>query len=171
MARTVIPVAMCLLALSNLTGCARKTLDYTPSLAVAESAVRSGLEAWKSGQSPGEVAGTSPVIHVTDAGRKPGQTLDDFQILGEVRGSAGRTMAVTLHLSNPSEVIKTRYIVVGIDPLWVFRQEDYELLMHWDHHMPATDAPEGPPDANGTAIERSPEQTTQPSDAEAARQK
>jgi hypothetical protein len=22
--------------------------------------------------------------------------------------------------------------------LWVFRQEDYELLSHWDHHMPAS---------------------------------
>ncbi len=171
MARYVILAAMYLIAFSNLTGCARKALDYTPSLAVAESAVRSGLETWKSGQPPGEVAGTSPVIHVTDAGRKPGQVLDDFQILGEVRGSAGRTIAVTLHLSNPSEVIKTRYIVVGIDPLWVFRQEDYELLMHWDHHMPTTEEPKTQSDAEGKTIELPPEQTVLPNAAAPAHTK
>ncbi len=147
MARIAIQSAMWLIAFSILTGCAQKKLDYTPSPAVAEAAVRKGLDAWKSGLAPGEVSGTSPAIYVTDGGRKPGQVLDEFQIMGEVRGSAGRTMAVTLHLSNPTEVIKTRYIVVGIDPLWVFRQEDYELLMHWDHHMPATDKVDAPPGA------------------------
>lgn len=127
--------------LISLAGCGRdKTPNYTPSPAAALSAVERGLEAWKAGQAAGQVEGTSPVIHVTDAGRKPGQTLDDYKILGETRGSAGRTYAVVLHLKNPDEQVKTQYIVVGIDPLWVFRQEDYELLMHWDHHMPAPEA-------------------------------
>jgi hypothetical protein len=38
--------------------------------------------------------------------------------------------------------LKVRYIVLGIDPLFVFRQEDFDLLMHWDHHMPASQAKE-----------------------------
>jgi hypothetical protein len=26
-------------------------------------------------------------------------------------------------------------VVIGIDPLWVFRHEDYDLLLHWEHPM------------------------------------
>jgi hypothetical protein len=133
------------LALVVIAGCGRRTPDYTPSLQTATDALRRGLQAWKDGLAAGEVRGSAnPLIHVTDTGRKPGQTLTDYRILGETPGSAGRTFAVTLQLANPVEEIRTRYIVVGIDPLWVFRQEDYELLMHWDHHMPPVDASSDP---------------------------
>lgn len=123
-----------------MAGCGKKAADYTPAVATAEDAVRRGLEAWKQGQPAGEVAGSKPAIHIVDVGRKPGQTLEGYRILGETSGSSGRTIAVSLQLANPAEQVKTRYIVVGIDPLWVFRQEDYELLMHWDHKMPAPEA-------------------------------
>lgn len=118
-------------------GCGDRTPNYTPSVSVAEAAVRRALDAWQAGESPGEIPNTQPVIHVVDVGRKPGQTLGGYRVLGETRGPSGRTFAVTLNLLNPPEDLKTQYIVVGIDPLWVFRQEDYELLSHWDHHMPA----------------------------------
>lgn len=119
-----------------LAGCTDPQKNYTPSMNVAEDAVRRALEAWKAGEPAGALPDTKPVIHVTDGGRKPGQKLESYAILGETSGTAGRTYAVTLHLSEPEVEVKTKYIVVGIDPLWVFRQEDYELLMHWDHHMP-----------------------------------
>jgi hypothetical protein len=118
-------------------GCRPKVADYTPSPATAEDAVRRALDAWMAGQPAGEIPDSKPVIHVTDAGRNPGQTLESYKILGESHSSSGRTFVVNLQLANPSEALKTEYIVVGIDPLWVFRKDDYELLMHWDHHMPA----------------------------------
>jgi hypothetical protein len=117
-------------------GCSNNARDYTPSPSVAEDAIRQALEMWKAGLPAGPVPDSKPVVHVTDAGRKPGQTLESYDLLGETRGTGGRSYAVALHLANPEEEIKTKYLVVGIDPLWVFRQEDYELLMHWDHHMP-----------------------------------
>lgn len=116
------------------------TRNYIPAAAVSEDAIRRTLETWKAGLPTGPIPETKPVIHVTDTGRKPGQILEAYTILGESRGTAGRSYAVTLNLANPAEVVKTKYLVVGIDPLWVFRQEDYELLMHWDHHMPETDS-------------------------------
>jgi hypothetical protein len=146
-------VSCCIL---STTGCGKKTPDYTPSPEAAQAAVRQGLEAWKSGEPVGDVPNTTPKIFVTDVGRKPGQLLQSFRILGETRGTTGRTIAVQLQLTNPIEEIKARYIVVGIDPLWVFRQEDYEKLMHWDHHMDAEPTRETPADAtkpvNQTAI-------------------
>jgi hypothetical protein len=123
-------------------GCGTKTPNYTPSLEIAEDAVRRGLDKWKMGEPPGELPGTRPLVHVTDGGRKLGQTLESYQILGEVHGVCGRTIAVTLQLDNPAEELKARYIALGIDPLLVFRQEDFDLLMHWDHHMPAPQAQE-----------------------------
>lgn len=127
-----------LLVLCSGCGSRKGNQDYTPSSQLATDTVCRALDAWKAGQPAGEVAGTSPVVYVTDGGRNPDQVLESFEILGETRGPAGRSFVVTLRLANPSEEIKTRYIVVGIDPLWVFRQEDFELLMHWDHRMPPT---------------------------------
>jgi hypothetical protein len=62
--------------------------------------------------------------------------LDDFEILGEVPGPTGRCFAVRLKLREPVAEEKVRYAVFGIDPLWVFRQEDLEMLGHWEHPMP-----------------------------------
>ena len=121
-------------------GCRDRTDDFKPKSELAESSLASALEAWKSGKPAGEIAGTRPLIHVTDANRNPKQTLDKFKILGETPGQSGRTFAVELWLLHPDEHLKTEYIVVGIDPLWVFRREDFELLMHWDHRMPKLNA-------------------------------
>lgn len=118
-------------------GCGDQSRNYTPSVSIAEGALQKGLDAWIAGKPPGEIPEMKPAVHVIDAGRKPNQTLTSYRILGETRGPSGRTFAVVLKLANPDEELKTQYIVVGIDPLWVFRQEDYELLSHWDHHMPA----------------------------------
>lgn len=131
-----------LLFLLGIAGCGQTAKNYTPSVSVAEAALHKGLDAWVAGKPPGEIPEMSPAVHVIDAGRKPNQTLTSYRILGETRGPSGRTFAVVLTLANPDEELKAQYIVVGIDPLWVFRQEDYELLSHWDHHMPA-DQPTG----------------------------
>jgi hypothetical protein len=124
------------LAILAPPGCRRRVADFTPAPAAAESALRRTFEAWKAGHAGGEIPGTKPLIHVTDAQRKPKQTLQRFTILGETRTRPGRTYAVELVLENPAETVRTEYVVVGIDPLWIFRREDYDLLMHWDHHMP-----------------------------------
>jgi hypothetical protein len=141
--RQLLAIAMALFAL----GCGDRSARYTPSAATADAAVRSALDAWQQGQPPGAVPDTQPAVQMIDAGRKPGQTLSSYRILGETRGPSGRTFAVVLRLASPEEEIKTQYIVVGIDPLWVFRQEDYGLLAHWDHHMP----PEQPTVPDGEA--------------------
>ena len=137
----------------TVSGCGKKTPDYTPSVKSAEDAVRRSLDAWHAGHAAAEVPGTNPAICITDVGRKSGQMLESYRILGETYGSTGRTIAVTLHLANPTEEVKARYIVVGIDPLLVFRQEDYDLLMHWDHRMPEISTAGEPNPDEGKPIE------------------
>lgn len=137
--RTVIYAGLTVLFLiSSLPGCrkARTNADYIPSPNQSQDALTIALEAWKAGQPSGPVAGTSPEVHVTDSSRVSSQSLDDYQILGEVPGNAPRCFAVKLKLSDPLEEKRERYVIVGIDPLWIFRHEDYDLLLHWEHQMP-----------------------------------
>jgi hypothetical protein len=118
------------------SGCSRSNRDYTPSSLTAEGALRAGLDAWKAELPVGPVPDTNPIVHVVDMNRKPDQRLKAYKILGEKAVPSGRTFTVVLELEEPTEEVRTYYHVVGIDPLWVFRKEDYELLSHWDHYMP-----------------------------------
>jgi len=122
---------------------ADRTKEFIPSPAKAERAIEAVMEAWRNGDPVGIVEGTvSPVVHVIDSHRKAGQVLDDFEVLGEVPGNAPRCFAVKAVLSNPDKQVKLRYVVVGIDPLWVFRHEDYDLLSHWEHRMEPSESAE-----------------------------
>jgi hypothetical protein len=94
------------------------------------------MDAWQAGQPAGEIPQSKPAIHVTDNHQQRQRGLEKYRILGETVARSGRTFVIELTLKSPEEKVKTEYIVVGIDPLWVFRREDYDLLMHWDHRMP-----------------------------------
>jgi len=126
---------MLLLLSISSNGCYQATPNFVPTKEIAQMALSRALKTWREGGPAGEIVDSKPMIFVTDSNRKEAQKLIDFRILGETPGLSGRTYAVELELAYPSERLKAEYIVVGIDPLWIFRREDYELLMHWDHHM------------------------------------
>ena len=119
-----------------ICGCGQDAERFVPAPNVARQALVEALDAWKRGEPSGRVANTAPQVHVTDNLRKPPQRLVAYTILGEKASGHGRAYLVELSLESPVEKLKVEYIIVRIDPLWVFRREDYELLMHWDHHMP-----------------------------------
>jgi hypothetical protein len=122
-----------------LSGCglSNSSERYIPNEPVARLALTKALTAWQQGS-----LGTSlPLdetiaIEVVDKQRREGQMLVDFKILGDVSVDGGRWFEVQLKLDNPRQTEQVRYVVVGINPLWVFRQYDYEMLGHWDHPMP-----------------------------------
>lgn len=72
-----------------------------------------------------------PKIHLIDSQRKPGQRLKSFAVLGPTVGDSPRCYVVRLTLEQPSEEVRARYVIVGQDPIWVFRYEDYEMVVHW----------------------------------------
>jgi hypothetical protein len=134
-------VAICLAA-SCAWGCAdgrSGSQRYVPSVPTAQRALEAVLSAWKAGEPVGPIRLTDPALNlgVDDANRRPGQKLVDYEILGEVAAEGPRSFAVRLSLDGPREELDVRYYLVGIDPLWVMRQEDYDLVVHWDHVMPA----------------------------------
>lgn len=107
-----------------------------PSEPAARQALDAALAAWKNGEGPGTLADRSPKIQVTDSHRTPGQKLLGYEILGEVAADGPRGFVVRLKLDNPPEEAKVRYCVVGIDPLYVFRQEEYDMFIHWECFNP-----------------------------------
>jgi hypothetical protein len=109
---------------------------YYPPEDRARQALEAALKAWQQGLPPGEVPGTaSPTVLLADTHRSPTQRLIGFDILGAAPGDGPRVFTVKLAFENPTNEVKARFVVVGIDPIWVFRQEDYDMLSHWDHPM------------------------------------
>ena len=135
-------LGLLLLSGAALAGCryflpstGRSDADFIPSDAVCRQALSSVLEAWQAGIPVGPVPQSAPLIHVTDSSRIQQRPLQSWRILGQVPGNAASCYAVQLTLDQPVEQRRERYVVVGIDPLWVFRHEDYDLLLHWEHPM------------------------------------
>ena len=133
---SLIPAIFCLSACNRYSSSGYER--YVPSAARAQEALDLVLAAWKNGEPAGPLAFNSAAItiQVADSTRRPGQRLVDYELLGEVSGEGPRTFVVRLKLDNPSAEREVRYYLVGIDPLWVFRQDDYDALIHWDACAP-----------------------------------
>ncbi len=128
-------------------GCDRgpsRSLD-APDEAPALKALQLSLASWQGGRrDSGGLIGEEPAVGVVDSLR-PDRPLISFEVFEPSRADGtARVFAVRLQLGEPSEEIHTRYQVVGRDPLWVFRQEDYDLILHWEHKMPADSPTEKP---------------------------
>ena len=129
-------------------GCARPPVEFVaPGVGPAKAALVASLDAWKAGRrASGVTVGSNPAIGIVDSGRSD-RPLLDYEVVGPLM-VVGKTrpFAVRLVLGGPEETVSTRYVVTGQDPLWVFRQEDFERMLHWEHRMdgPTTEAA-GPP--------------------------
>jgi len=130
--------AVLLIALTCV-GCSshQRAEDFVPAEAAARRALEVYLEAWQRGHGAVEVPNTSPRVMGADSLHATGRKLERFTVVGPTPSEAPRCFAVRLNLGSPTEEVRERYVVVGLDPIWVFRYPDYEMLMHWDHPMPA----------------------------------
>jgi hypothetical protein len=123
---------------------AQRNEDFVPPEAAARTALEAYLRAWSQGVTDRTVPDTRPPVMAVDELRTQGRTLTDYTVLGPVPADAPRCFAVRLTLGNPRQEVRDRYVVVGIDPVWVWRYDDYLMITHWDHPMPA-DAKSAPP--------------------------
>jgi hypothetical protein len=137
-ATSALSSACALLVASCALGCdgPNEAGRFVPPEDVAQDALAAVLTAWQRGDAASLALDDKTAIQAVDQHRRPGQTLEAFEIVGEVAGDGGRWFEVELRLDDPPATEQVRYVVVGVNPLWVFRQIDYELLSHWDHPMP-----------------------------------
>jgi hypothetical protein len=131
--RTACAVGLLALSLSGCGGSGHER--FFPSEPVARNALREVLEQWQSGAPPAGIPTETVRVEPVDSHRKPGQRLQHFDIRGEVSGTGPKVFVVQLRFEQPREEQTARFIVLGQDPLWVFREEDYEMIAHWDHQQ------------------------------------
>jgi hypothetical protein len=121
-------------------GCSshQRNEDFIPEEQRARQALESYLSAWQKGNFEQAVPDTKPVVMSGDSLHAAHRPLKEFTILGPVAADAHRCYAVRLVLDAPHEERRDRYVVIGIDPLWVMLYDDYEMVLHWDHSMMTT---------------------------------
>lgn len=124
-------------------GCGKSEPGYgrfIPPEPAAREALATALDAWHAGPASKIQTPAGRRVELTDCQQRDGRRLKGYEIIGEVVGDGHRTFAVKLTLDGPSGEVKARYHVLGLDPLWVFRQEDYEMLCHWECPEPGPQA-------------------------------
>lgn len=105
-----------------------------PTNDAARTALDSALAAWTKGAKPGEVPGSEPPIVVHDSLWGRGRQLASFEILKEEEGAAAeKRFLVRLALSKPEQTEEVQYHVLGVSPLMVFRDEDYQRNINMEN--------------------------------------
>jgi hypothetical protein len=92
-------------------------------------------------------------VKFVDKRRKPTQRLLAFEILGKSDIENARQFTVRLTLEGDESPQLVKYNVLGRDPVWVFRLEDYEMFSHWEMDMdaPVSNAGQKPKEAAPSA--------------------
>ncbi len=122
-------VACGLLAFA-LCGCSRADraeLDILPNGDKARDALDRALTAWKNGDKMGNVNTGSYSIQVADKVWMTGKKLAAFEIVGTEDKPGPRWFRVRLTVAG-AQPQQVRYAVFGMEPMQVFREEDYEQL-------------------------------------------
>ena len=125
-------VFVCVLAAAP--GCGGSSRAYAPDAGAARAAVVAALDAWKKGEKPGALASAAPPVNVSDFQWQAGLALADYEVAEDAPAGddASVRFAVNLTLKNAKRPTRAEYVVVGRDPVWVYRAEDYTRLMNMD---------------------------------------
>jgi hypothetical protein len=128
------------------------TPGFVPSWAEARHALELSLSTWRDATSPLPVSFDIPAVQFVDQLRKPNQRLLSFQILRQTEIENARQFTVKLNLEGDETPQLVKYNVLGRQPVWVFRLENYEMTAHWEHNMDLpVNVPAEPTRADGQA--------------------
>jgi hypothetical protein len=108
---------------------------YLPEWGEARQALESALAAWRDAPSPLPASFDTQAVIFVDKQRRPGQRLLSFTVLGQSDVENARQFTVRIQLEAEESPRLVRYNVLGRNPAWVFRLEDYEMISHWEHDM------------------------------------
>ena len=122
--RISILTGLCLMAVAGCGG--QSEADYIPSESAARDALSASLTAWQSGQALGPVKLGDVSIDTFDARWQAGKKLTSFEILREEPAEGPKKFVVSITLEGDAAPQEQIYLVVGNNPLLVFRQQDYD---------------------------------------------
>lgn len=103
----------------------------------ARAALTTALESWKAGTKPDANGKTTSPITLVDSQWGAGQALEDYRLEGDgidETALPGPAFAVTLRVKGAKADTKTRYIIFGREPTWVYREEDWARLLNMDNN-------------------------------------
>jgi hypothetical protein len=120
---------------------------YLPGWPEARAAVATALADWRDTAPPHPPSRSFDGVQFVDKQRNPADRLSAFSILGETEVENARQFTVRLQLEGEADPRLVRYNVLGREPAWVFRLEDYEMISHWEHPMNEPAAGQPPPAA------------------------
>jgi hypothetical protein len=124
--------ALFLIALAALAGCGGGSAPL-PSTALARQALQTSLDAWKAGKPASSLVGEKPSVEIVDFEWKAGKVLSDYSLGQEAPGQGVQTLSASLTLKGESGPKEVKYMVLGLEPMRIFRDEDYNRAMNMDN--------------------------------------
>ncbi len=127
---------------------------YVPRAEAARQAVEKVMNDWRETRRIERTTSRIRPILFVEQQQPPGQQLLDFEILGEPPGYEAegyRRFLVRLKLAEPEDSVVAAYYVFGEGPIWVYRAEDFDMIMHMDKAMmPPPPGPSPSPSSLGS---------------------
>ena len=133
-ARAVVVCAALVLSIGCQSQPTPTVESYIPDEDVAQRALVAVLDAWQADRDLNKLDDGTALLLV-DARRRVGDRLGSYRIVGPQPWDRGRRFVVELTLQNEETPQKVRFVILGKDPLMVFRQEDFDMLANWMHPM------------------------------------
>jgi hypothetical protein len=123
-ARYVRAGALLSLVVVILAGCGGPTIDqYLPDSTKARESLEIALNAWKDGKPNKTVDAPNYKIDVFDSRWQTGAKLQSFEIIAEEPRDPHPAFRVKTRINGKEEEVK--YVVMGIDPINIFREQEY----------------------------------------------
>ncbi len=128
--------AVLLILSTALAGCEGGSAPL-PSASAAREALDTALGTWKAGKPASSLLALKPAVEAVDFDWKAGKVLSDYTVGDEAPGQGVRTLSATLTIQGGPSPKSVRYFLLGVDPVRVFRDEDFQRAMNMDN-APAT---------------------------------
>ncbi len=111
--------------------------SVVPRAEIARSSLETALTAWRDGKKPGDLAQQTPPIQVVDNEWTTGRKLSSFEIGAETPSEADKRFTVKLNYANSKAEESVTYVIIGTDPVAVYREADFLRTLNMDNNPKA----------------------------------
>ncbi len=124
------------LVVLSLAGCGGGSAPL-PSADAARQALSRSLETWKAGQPATSLAEKQPPIEFVDFEWKAGKVLVEYNLGADSSGQGTHSVAASIKLKGEATAKDVKYMILGTDPVHIYRDEDYNRAMNMEDSLVA----------------------------------